>query len=89
MQEAIAAQFEMTFEYWPYMKMIATRLGQKPIQPVETFEAKDGYIYACCIEEHQWQNFVHLMGDPEWAAWISSPTAWCARKLGRAAGRYR
>ena len=68
MQEAIAAQLEMTFEYWPYMKMIATRLGQKPIQPVETFEAKDGYIYACCIEEHQWQNFVHVMGDPEWAS---------------------
>jgi crotonobetainyl-CoA:carnitine CoA-transferase CaiB-like acyl-CoA transferase len=66
MQEAIAAQLEMTFEYWPYMKMIATRLGQKPLQPVETFQCKDGYIYVCCIEEHQWQNFVHLMGDPEW-----------------------
>ncbi len=67
MQEAIAAQLEMTFEYWPYMKMIATRLGQKPLQPVETFEAKDGYIYICCIEEHQWRAFVSLMGDPEWA----------------------
>jgi crotonobetainyl-CoA:carnitine CoA-transferase CaiB-like acyl-CoA transferase len=66
-QEAISAQLEMTFEYWPYMKMIATRLGQKPLQPVETFKCKDGYIYVCCIEEHQWQNFVHLMGDPEWA----------------------
>ncbi len=66
-QESIAAQLEMTFEYWPYMKMIATRLGQKPLQPVETFKCKDGYIYICCIEEHQWQNFVHLMGDPEWA----------------------
>jgi crotonobetainyl-CoA:carnitine CoA-transferase CaiB-like acyl-CoA transferase len=47
--------------------MIATRLGQKPLQPVEIFEAKDGYIYLCCIEEDQWQNFVHVMGDPEWA----------------------
>ena len=67
MQEAIASQLEMTFEYWPYMKMIATRLGQKPIQPVETMQCKDGYIYICCIEEHQWQNFVHVMGDPEWS----------------------
>ena len=40
MQEAIAAQLEMTFEYWPYMKMIATRLGQKPLQPVEIFQAR-------------------------------------------------
>jgi crotonobetainyl-CoA:carnitine CoA-transferase CaiB-like acyl-CoA transferase len=66
-QEAIIAQLEMTFEYWPYMKMIATRLGQKPIQPVETMQCQDGYIYLCCIEEHQWRGFVEIMGSPEWA----------------------
>ena len=67
-QESIIAQLEMTFEYWPYMGMIATRLGQKPIQPVETMECKDGYIYLCCIEEHQWRAFVEIMGSPEWAS---------------------
>ncbi|HVA79250.1 MAG TPA: CoA transferase [Candidatus Binataceae bacterium] len=66
-QESIAAILEMTFEYWPYMKMIATRLGQKPLQPVETMRCKDGYIYLCCIEEHQWRGFVEIMGNPEWA----------------------
>jgi CoA:oxalate CoA-transferase len=66
-QEAIISQLEMTLEYWPYMKMIATRLGQKPIQPVETMQCKDGYIYLCCIEEHQWRGFVEIMGSPEWA----------------------
>lgn len=66
-QESLSAILEMTYEYWPYMKMIATRLGQKPLQPVETMECKDGYIYLCCIEEHQWRNFVAIMGDPEWA----------------------
>jgi len=66
-QESIIAQLEMTFEYWPYMRMIATRLGQKPIQPVETMKCKDGYIYLCCIEEHQWRGFVEIMGKPEWA----------------------
>ena len=66
-QESIASILEMTFEYWPYMKMIATRLGQKPLQPVETMQCKDGYIYLCCIEEHQWRNFVEIMGNPEWA----------------------
>jgi crotonobetainyl-CoA:carnitine CoA-transferase CaiB-like acyl-CoA transferase len=66
-QESIAAILEMTFEYWPYMKMIATRLGQKPLQPVETMQCKDGYIYLCCIEEHQWRGFVEIMGNPEWA----------------------
>ena len=66
-QEAIISQLEMTFEYWPYMKMIATRLGQKPIQPVETMQCKDGYIYLCCVEEHQWRGFVEIMGSPDWA----------------------
>ena len=68
-QESIASILEMTFEFWPYLGAIATRVGQKPIQPLETLEAKDGYIYVCCVEEHQWRNLVHMMGDPEWAEW--------------------
>ena len=66
-QESIASQLEMTFEFWPYMGQIATRLGQKPLQPIETMKCKDGYIYLCCIEEHQWRAFVEIMGNPEWA----------------------
>jgi crotonobetainyl-CoA:carnitine CoA-transferase CaiB-like acyl-CoA transferase len=67
LQETIASMLEMTFEYWPYMKTVANRLGAKPIAPVETMEAKDGYIYICCIEDHQWDRLVEVMGSPEWA----------------------
>jgi crotonobetainyl-CoA:carnitine CoA-transferase CaiB-like acyl-CoA transferase len=67
-QESVASILEMTFEYWPYMKVIATRLGRKPIAPIEPMQCKDGWIYICCVEEHQWRNFVDLMGNPEWAA---------------------
>jgi len=66
-QEALVSQNEMVFEYWPYMQVIATRLGRKPLQPLEAMECKDGWIFVCCVEEHQWRNFVALMGDPEWA----------------------
>jgi crotonobetainyl-CoA:carnitine CoA-transferase CaiB-like acyl-CoA transferase len=66
-QESLASQLELTFEYWPYAKMIATRLGKKPIQPLEAMQCKDGWIYLCCVEEHQWKAFVDLMGNPEWA----------------------
>jgi crotonobetainyl-CoA:carnitine CoA-transferase CaiB-like acyl-CoA transferase len=66
-QEALVSQNEMVFEYWPYMQVIATRLGRKPLQPMEAMECKDGWIFVCCVEEHQWRNFVALMGDPEWA----------------------
>jgi crotonobetainyl-CoA:carnitine CoA-transferase CaiB-like acyl-CoA transferase len=66
-QESIASQLELFFEYWPYMGLIASRLGRKPIQPAESLQAKDGWIYVCCIEEHQWRGFVEAMGNPEWA----------------------
>ena len=66
-QESLTSQLELFFEYWPYMGLIANRLGRKPIQPVESLQAKDGWIYVCCIEEHQWRAFVEVMGNPEWA----------------------
>jgi crotonobetainyl-CoA:carnitine CoA-transferase CaiB-like acyl-CoA transferase len=49
------------------MGAIGTRLGRKPLQPLESMECKDGWIYVCCVEEHQWRNFVAVMGNPEWA----------------------
>jgi crotonobetainyl-CoA:carnitine CoA-transferase CaiB-like acyl-CoA transferase len=67
-QESLASQLELFFEYWPYMGLIASRLGRKPIQPVESMQCKDGWIFLCCIEEHQWRAFVEVMGNPEWAA---------------------
>jgi crotonobetainyl-CoA:carnitine CoA-transferase CaiB-like acyl-CoA transferase len=66
-QESLVSQQEMVFEYFPYMGAIATRLGRKPLQPLETMQCKEGWIFVCCVEEHQWRNFVALMGDPEWA----------------------
>lgn len=68
LQEGVAAILELTFEYWPYMGLIASRLGQKPIQPLDFFECRDGWIFLCCVEEHQWQTWVELMGNPEWAS---------------------
>jgi crotonobetainyl-CoA:carnitine CoA-transferase CaiB-like acyl-CoA transferase len=68
LQESLASQLELTFEYWPYMGLIATRLGRKPIQPIESMQCKDGWIYLCCVEEHQWRAFVEVMGNPEWAS---------------------
>jgi crotonobetainyl-CoA:carnitine CoA-transferase CaiB-like acyl-CoA transferase len=66
-QESLASQLELFFEYWPYMHVIASRLGRKPIQPIEAMQCKDGWIYLCCVEEHQWSGFVEVMGNPEWA----------------------
>ncbi len=67
-QECLTSILEMTYEFWPYMGLVASRLGQKPIQPLDFLECKDGWIFVCCVEEHQWRGLVELMGNPEWAS---------------------
>jgi len=67
-QECLLSILELTFEFFPYMGVVASRLGQKPIQPLDFLECKDGWIFLCCVEEHQWKNFVDIMGNPEWAS---------------------
>ena len=67
-QESIAAILELAFEFLPYMGLVASRLGTKPIQPLDFLECRDGWIFVCCVEESQWQSFVDVMGNPEWAS---------------------
>jgi crotonobetainyl-CoA:carnitine CoA-transferase CaiB-like acyl-CoA transferase len=66
-QESVAAILELTFEFWPYCGLVASRLGAKPIQPLCFMECRDSWIFICCVEEHQWRQFVEIMGNPEWA----------------------
>ncbi|HTW88368.1 MAG TPA: CoA transferase [Candidatus Binataceae bacterium] len=67
-QESVAAIIEMANTFWPYMGLVLTRYGAKPVQPLDSFECRDGWIFACCVEEHQWQSFVEVMGNPPWAS---------------------
>jgi crotonobetainyl-CoA:carnitine CoA-transferase CaiB-like acyl-CoA transferase len=67
-QECLAAILELTYPFWPYCQMTASRLGNKPIQPLDFFECKDGWVFLCAVEEHQWKTFVEVIGSPEWAS---------------------
>jgi len=67
-QECLTSILEMAYEFYPYMGLVASRLGHKPIQPLDFLECKDGWIFICCVEEHQWHRFVELAGSPEWAS---------------------
>jgi crotonobetainyl-CoA:carnitine CoA-transferase CaiB-like acyl-CoA transferase len=66
-QECLVAILEMVYPYWPYCGLVGSRLGRKPIQPVDFFECRDGLVYLCAIEEHQWRSCVDAIGSPEWA----------------------
>ena len=51
-----------------YADQVVVRFtGNKAIRPLDIMECKDGWIYVACVEEHQWQRFVDLMGNPDWA----------------------
>jgi crotonobetainyl-CoA:carnitine CoA-transferase CaiB-like acyl-CoA transferase len=66
-QECLVTILELTYPFWPYCQVTASRLGNKPIQPLEFFECADGWVFLCAVEEHQWKTFVEVMGNPEWA----------------------
>ncbi|HUE40140.1 MAG TPA: CoA transferase [Candidatus Binatia bacterium] len=67
-QECLVTILELTYPFWPYCQLVASRLGNKPIQPLEFFECRDGWVFLCAVEEHQWKTFVEVMGSPDWAA---------------------
>lgn len=69
-QECIASILEMTLALWSYTEIPAVRWGNRPIQPIDFMQCKDGgWVFLLAIEEHQWQRFVELMETPEWTTW--------------------
>lgn len=40
--------------------------GQMPRAPAHIMPCQDGYIQLECIEKHQWDAFLKLVGNPEW-----------------------
>jgi len=68
MQECLMAISEFAGIMPAYANQIVVRFtGNKAIRPLDIMECKDGWIYLCCVEEHQWKGFVDIMGNPEWA----------------------
>ncbi len=67
-QETLMAISEFASIMPSYMQQVVVRFtGNKAIRPLDIMECKDGWIYICCVEEHQWKGFVDIMGNPEWA----------------------
>jgi crotonobetainyl-CoA:carnitine CoA-transferase CaiB-like acyl-CoA transferase len=68
-QECVMTFLEMNFIHYTYGGRIASRLGQRLLQPWSIMPAKDGLVFLLCVEEDQWIRFVEWMGNPEWASW--------------------
>lgn len=68
-QECIAAALELALVTYTYTGRIASRLGIRTSAPMEIMPCKDGLIFVMTADPHQWDAFVRVMGDPEWAHW--------------------
>ncbi len=67
-QECLMGMSEFAGIMPAYIDQIVVRYtGNKAIRPLDIMECKDGWIYLCCVEEHQWKGFVDIMDNPEWA----------------------
>lgn len=66
-QECLAAMIELSFVYYTYAGVRTSRLGGRLLGPWKIFDCRNGKILLACVEEHQWQSLVQLMGQPEWA----------------------
>jgi crotonobetainyl-CoA:carnitine CoA-transferase CaiB-like acyl-CoA transferase len=66
-QECLAAMLELSFVNYTYAGLRTSRLGGRLLGPWRMFACRNGKILLACVEEHQWQALVQLMGEPEWA----------------------
>lgn len=66
-QECIASILEASIQYYSYRGMVRSRFNPFFVQPLMVLPAADGYVYCCIVEQAQWERFVDLLGNPEWA----------------------
>jgi crotonobetainyl-CoA:carnitine CoA-transferase CaiB-like acyl-CoA transferase len=66
-QECLVAMLELSLLFYTYMGLQTSRLGGRLLGPWKIFDCSNGKLLLACVEEHQWQSLVKLMGDPEWA----------------------
>jgi crotonobetainyl-CoA:carnitine CoA-transferase CaiB-like acyl-CoA transferase len=66
-QECLVAMLELSLVFYTYMGLRTSRLGGRLLGPWKIFDCRNGKLLLACVEEHQWQSLVQLMGEPEWA----------------------
>ena len=64
--ELMAGQNEMGVTHWTLFENETGGLNRPLMQPVCPLPAKDGWIFVFCLEDHHFDKFVNVMGNPEW-----------------------
>lgn len=66
-QAVVASILEAGLVYYTYPGLVATRFGERGLNPWGIYECRDGRIFLCTVEDDQWQRLVDFMGRPDWA----------------------
>ncbi len=64
--EVMAGLYESAIQHWTFAQNILGGVSNPILQPMVALECKNGYVYIQCLEEAQFNNFVKVMGEPEW-----------------------
>jgi crotonobetainyl-CoA:carnitine CoA-transferase CaiB-like acyl-CoA transferase len=64
--ELMAGQNESGIQHWTLAQNEMGGVTHPVVQPICPLPAKDGWIFLMCVEDHQYDKFVDMMGKPEW-----------------------
>lgn len=66
-QECLTGQYESAIMQWTCNENEMGGVTDLIIMPITPLPCKDGYVFLMCVQEHEYDNFVKVMGNPEWA----------------------
>lgn len=58
--------FCLGFYEWPYEHRSDSRIKKRVVAPLGFLQCQDGYIFFVGIEDHHWQGFLEMIGNPDW-----------------------
>jgi len=65
--ECMAGQYEAYIQRWTFLKEETGGLTHPIVQPILPLPCKDGWIFLMCVQDHEFDKLVEVMGNPEWA----------------------
>ena len=66
-QECLAGQYESIIEHWTFNENEMGGVTSPILQPMLPLPCSDGWVFLMCVEDHEYDSFVQVMGNPEWA----------------------
>jgi len=66
-QECLAGQYESSIEHWTFNENEMGGVSVPVMMPINPLPCKDGFVFLMCVQEHEYDNLVKVMGNPEWA----------------------